>query len=138
MAKFGKHKSQDDDGNSETELIDLLKTVLSDMFKEVHDAMHAFQTSLTLKETKDQERHSKLMTGLETLTNSVNANVSGQAALTTAVNALIIRVGTPGPTDAQLLTLAAQIDSSTNSDTALTNAANAALEATPPVEEPTP
>lgn len=137
MAKFGKHKSQDD-GNSETELIDLLKTVLSDMFKEVHDAMHDFQTSLALKETKDQERHSKLMTGLETLTNSVNANVSGQASLTTAVNALIILAGTPGPTDAQLLTLAGQIDSSTNSDTALTNAINAVLDAPPVVIPPTP
>lgn len=137
MAKPEKRNSQDDN-NSEKELIDLLKSVLSDMFKEVHDALHSFQSALTLKETKDKERHNQIMTGLETLTNSINANVSGQAALTTAVNALIILAGTPGPTDAQLLTLAGQVDSSTNSDTALTNAINAVLDAPPVVIPPTP
>lgn len=137
MAKPEKHKPQDD-GNSEKELIDLLKAVLKDMFEEVHNDLHEFRAALALKETKDQERYCKLMTGLETLTNSVNANVSGQAALTAAVNALIILAGTPGPTDAQLLTLAGQIDSSTNSDTALTNAINAVLDAPPVVIPPTP
>lgn len=137
MAKPEKRNSQDDN-NSEKELINLLKSVLSDMFQEVHDALHSFQSALTLKETKDNERHNQIMTGLETLTNSVNANVSGQAALTTAVNALIILAGTPGPIDAQLLTLAGQVDSSTNSDTALTNAINAVLNAPPVVIPPTP
>jgi hypothetical protein len=132
MAKPEKHKPQDD-GNSEKELIDLLKTVLSDMFQEVHTALHSFKDALALKETKDQERHNKLMTAFETITASVDANVAGQADLTTAVNALIVRVGTPGPSDAQLLSLAGQIDSSTASDKALTDAANAALNPPPPV-----
>lgn len=132
MAKPEKRNSQDDN-NSEKELINLLKSVLSDMFKEVHDALHIFQSALTLKETKDQERHNKIMTALETLTASVNAGTQGQAALTTAVNAAIVQLGQPSPTDAQLLSLAAAIDQSTASDAALTIALN---NATTPVVTP--
>lgn len=132
MAKPEKRNSQDDN-NSEKELIDLLKAVLKDMFKEVHDALHSFQSALTLKETKDQERHQKIMTALETLTASVNAGTQGQAALTTAVNAAIVQLGQPSPTDAQLLSLAAAIDQSTASDAALTIALN---NATTPVVTP--
>lgn len=132
MAKPEKRNSQDDN-NSEKELINLLKTVLSDMFEEVHDALHSFQSALTLKETKDQERHIAIMTALETLTASVNASTQGQAALTTAVNAAIVQLGTPSPTDAQLLSLAAAIDQTTASDAALTVALN---NATTPVVTP--
>lgn len=90
-------------------------------------------------EHNTQHRHEALMIGLETLTNSVNANVSGQSALTTAVNAAIVRLNTPSPTDAQLLTLAGQIDSSTNSDDALTRAIEVALGNLPVVTpKPTP
>lgn len=126
------HKDGDGDcnDNSERPLIDLIRTILRDFTKEIRDALAALRN-------KEQERHDQIMTGLETLTNSVNANVSGQAALTTAVNALIILAGTPSATDAQLLTLAGQIDSSTNSDTALTNAINTVLDAPPVVIPPT-
>lgn len=126
MAKPEKRNSQDDN-NSEKELIDLLKAVLSDMFKEVHDALHSFQSTLTLKETKDQERHIALMTALETITASVTAGTAGQAELTTAVNAAIVRLGSPGATDAQLLTLASAIDALNASDVSLRDALNAAL-----------
>jgi len=75
------------------------------------------------------------MTALETLTASVAAGTQGQADLTTAVNAAIVRLGNPGATDAQLLTLASAIDALSASDVSLTAALNAALNPTPP---PTP
>lgn len=131
MAKPEKRNSQDDN-NSENELIDLLKTILTGMFSEVHDALHSFQSSLTAKETKDQERHLAIMTALETLTASVTAGATAQTALTTAVNAAIVRLGSPGATDAQLLTLAAAIDGLNASDVSLKNALQAALDAVQP------
>jgi hypothetical protein len=76
------------------------------------------------------------MNALDTLTESVNKNTAGQAALTTAVNAAIVQLGTPGATDAQLLTLAAAIDQNTQSDAALTAALTQAV--TPPTPTPTP
>lgn len=91
-----------------------------------------------VREWGNEQRHTKhklkdLMTALETLTASVNANTVGQAALTTAVNAAIIQIGTASPTDAQILSLATAVDTNTASDTALTEALNAALApATPP------
>ena len=122
MAKPGRPKDCGSDDNTERPLIELIGKILTDFTSEIRDAFAELQN-------KEQERHEKIMTGLETLTNSINANVSGQAALTTAVNALIILAGTPGPTDAQLISLAGQVDSSTNSDTALTNAINDVLNA---------
>lgn len=74
------------------------------------------------------------MTALETLTASVAAGTAGQAGLTTAVNAAIVRLGNPGATDAQLLTLASAIDGLSASDVSLTAALNAALN--PPVVIP--
>lgn len=126
-----------DNASTELALIKLMGEQLAD-FRALSARVEHLSEHLGRLEHNTQHRHEELMTGLETLTNSVNANVSGQSALTTAVNALIIRVGTPGPTDAQLLTLAAQIDSSTNSDTALTDAINVALDAPPVVIPPTP
>jgi hypothetical protein len=76
---------------------------------------------------KQQQRHIQIMTALETLTASVNANTTGQAALTSAVNDAIIHLGTPGATEAQLLSLSAAIDASTASDADLTAKLTAAL-----------
>lgn len=70
------------------------------------------------------------MTALEDLTQAVTDNVAGQAALTTAVNAAIVKLGSPSPTDAQLNTLRDAIKSSTDSDASLTRALNDAV--TPP------
>lgn len=67
------------------------------------------------------------MTALETITASVTAGTAGQAELTTAVNAAIVRLGSPGATDAQLLTLASAIDALNASDVSLRDALNAAL-----------
>jgi hypothetical protein len=131
---MAKHNNDD---NSEKELIDLLRSVLSEMFKTVHDALNSLQIALHNKEHKDNERFKKLMTALETLTNSVNANTQGQANLTTAVNAAIVQLGTPGATDAQLLSLSAAIDQNTQSDKALTDSLIAAVNpTTTPVPTP--
>lgn len=79
-----------------------------------------------------------IMTALETLTASVNANTTGQAALTTAVNAAIVQLGTASPTDAQLLSLSTAVDANTASDTALTTALNAAVTPVVPTPPPAP
>ena len=67
------------------------------------------------------------MTAIETLQDAVNQNTNGQAALTSAVNDAITRIGTPSASDATLLSLAALVQSSTQSDAALTAALRAAL-----------
>jgi hypothetical protein len=97
---------------------------LGNFFKDLEDRLRALE-----------HKQDTIMTALETLTESVNKNTQGQADLTVAVNAAIVQLGTPGATDAQLLTLAAAIDSSTASDAALTQALKDAV--TPPAP-PTP
>lgn len=122
---------KDDPGNSEKPLIELLKTVLHDFFSKVEGALTKLDLRLGQHETKTEERHRKLMTALEQLTASVNANTQGQANLTTAVNAAIIQLGKPSPTDEQLLSLSNAIDQSTQSDKALTDALIAAVTPVP-------
>lgn len=116
-----------DDGNSEKALIELIKVNLRDQESRLITAFNAFSQS-------NQQRFEQIMTALETLTASVNANTQGQADLTTAVNAAIVQLGTPGATDAQLLSLASAVDASTQSDAALTVALKAAVN--PPVPTP--
>jgi hypothetical protein len=116
-----------DDDNTEAELIVLLTKVLTDFFKEDRLALANVIARLTLLEDNANLRHQQIMTALETLTNSVNANTQGQANLTTAVNAAIVQLGTPGATEAQLLSLATAIDQNTQSDKALTDALIAAV-----------
>lgn len=123
-----------DNQSTELALIKLLSDQLAD-FRALSGRIEHLSERLGRLEHNTQHRHEELMTALETLTESVNANVAGQATLTAAVTALIVRVGTPGPTDAQLLTLAGQVDSSTASDKALTDAANGALNPTIPIPE---
>jgi|KBSSwiStaDraftv2_1062776.scaffolds.fasta_scaffold749664_2 hypothetical protein len=122
--------------NTEKELIELLTRVLTDFFKEDRHLLATIASRLTLLETNSNLRHTQIMNALDTLTESVNKNTAGQAALTTAVNAAIVQLGTPGATDAQLLTLAAAIDQNTQSDAALTAALTQAV--TPPTPTPTP
>ena len=122
--------------NTEKELIELLTRVLTDFFKEDRHLLATIASRLTLLETNSNLRHTQIMNALDTLTESVNKNTAGQAALTTAVNAAIVQLGTPGATDAQLLTLAAAIDQNTQSDAALTAALTQAV--TPPTPIPTP
>jgi hypothetical protein len=117
------HKDCSDD-NTERPLIELIRTILFDFKKEISDALSALTN-------KEQERHEQIMTALETLTASVNTNTSGQADLTAAVNAAIVQLGTPGATDAQLLSLAAAIDQNTQSDAALAAALRAAVSPAP-------
>jgi predicted nuclease of restriction endonuclease-like RecB superfamily len=108
------------DDNTEKELIELLEKVLGTFFKDLEERLRAIE-----------HKQDKIMTALETLTNSVNANTQGQANLTTAVNAAIVQLGTPGATEAQLLSLATAIDQNTQSDKALTDALIAAVNPTP-------
>lgn len=129
-----------DNQSTELALIKLLSDQLADV-RALSARLEHFGERLGRLEHNTQHRHIEIMTALETLSEAVNLNVAGQAALTAAVTALIVRVGTPGPTDAQLLTLAGQVDSSTASDRALTDAANGALNPTvviPPTDPPTP
>jgi DNA uptake protein ComE-like DNA-binding protein len=134
MAKPDKPKPND--GNSEESLIALLKTVLTGMFKEVHDTLDEFRVMLLNQEQKQNERHGTLMTALEELTAAVNEAATAQTDLTTAVNAAIVQLGTPGATDAQILTAATAIRANTASDVALTAALKDAVN--PPVEPPAP
>lgn len=131
-AKKGRCKA--DPGNSERPLIELLKSVITDMMAGVNSAIEDFRDALRHQETKQIERDRKIMTALETLTASVNAATTAQSELTTAVNAAIVQLGTPGATDAQLLSLAAAVDASTASDAALTAALTAAVN--PPAPTP--
>jgi predicted nucleic acid-binding Zn ribbon protein len=121
-----------DNASTELALIKVLSDQLAE-FRALSTKLEHLAERLGRLEHQSQHRQDQIMTALETLVASVDANVAGQAALTTAVNALIVRVGTPGPTDAQLLSIAGQVDSSTASDKALTDAANAALNPPPPV-----
>ena len=114
-----------DNASTELALINLLRETLDDV--------RALAVRIGHLEHNTQHRHEQIMTALETLTASVNTNTSGQADLTAAVNAAIVQLGTPGATDAQLLSLAAAIDQNTQSDAALAAALRAAV--TPP---PTP
>lgn len=118
MAK-PKHNNNGND-NTERPLIDLIRTILTDFIKEV-------RADLAALKNKEQERHSQIMTALETLTASVTAGTVGQAELTAAVNAAIVRLGSPGTTDAQLITLTAAVDALNASDVSLRDALNAAL-----------
>jgi hypothetical protein len=119
------------DDNSEKELIGLLTKVLRDFFKEDARALTGLTARLTVLEENSTIRHTQIMTALEALTESVNAGTAGQAELTKAVNAAIVQLGTPGATDAQLLSLKSAIDATTQSDKDLTAALTAAV--TPPV-----
>jgi hypothetical protein len=110
--------------NTEKELVELLEKVLGNFFQDMETRLRAIE-----------HKQNTIMTALETLTDSVNNNTKGQADLTVAVNAAIVQLGTPGATDAQLLSLAQAIDSSTASDAALTQALKDAV--TPPTP-PTP
>lgn len=125
-------KKPHDDGNSEKELIKLIREILQNASTVIMGGLTALAGRIGIVETKQQLNHQALMTALETLTDSINKNTTGQAELTTAVNAAIVRIGTPGATDAQLLSLAAAVDGSTASDKALTDALNAALTPVPP------
>lgn len=52
----------------------------------------------------------KIMTALETLTQSVDAAAQAATALTTAVDTAVTEITTPAASDAQLLTLAASVN----------------------------
>jgi hypothetical protein len=134
MAKPDKPKPND--GNSEESLIALLKTVLTGMFKEVHDTLDEFRVMLLNQEQKQNERHGTLMTAIEELTAAQNEATIAQTALTTAVNAAIVQLGTPSATDAQILSAATATRANTASDVALTTALNNAVN--PQVEPPAP
>lgn len=112
-----------DDGNSEKDLIKLIRDILGGVVQRV-DSL----------EKKQQERHNQIMTAIETLQEAIAANTAGQAALTSAVNDAITRIQTPSASDATLLSLAALVQSSTQSDSDLTAALRTALggEVTPP------
>jgi hypothetical protein len=123
-----------DNASTELALIKLLGEQLAD-FRALAFRIEHLSERIGRLEHQSQHRHEALMTALESLTASVAAGTAGQAELTTAVNAAIVRLGNPGATDAQLLTLASAIDALSASDVSLTAALNAALNPTPP---PTP
>lgn len=122
-----------DDKSTELALIKLLSEQLAD-FRALSIRVEHLSEHIGRLEHQSQHRHDQIMTALETLTASVNTNTSGQADLTAAVNAAIVQLGTPGATDAQLLSLAAAIDQNTQSDASLAAALRAAV--TPPVPTP--
>lgn len=117
-------RAMPDNPSTELALIQLLSRQL-EIFREMADRIARF-------EHHSQIQHHQIMTALETLTASVATATAGQADLTTAVNAAIVRLGNPGATDAQLLTLASAIDGLSASDVSLTAALNAALNPPPP------
>jgi len=121
-----------DNASTELALIKLLSEQLADV-RALSARFDHLSERIGRLEHNTQHRHEALMTALETLTASVAAGTAGQAELTTAVNAAIVRLGNPGATDAQLLTLASAIDALSASDVSLTAALNAALNPTPPV-----
>lgn len=121
-----------DNPSTELALIKLLSDQLADV-RALSNRIEHLSEHIARSEHQAQHRHQQIMTALETLTASVNAGTQGQAALTTAVNAAIVQLGQPSPTDAQLLSLSAAIDQSTASDAALTVALN---NATTPVVTP--
>ena len=92
--------------------------------------------SALLKRFAELER--KIMTALESLTQTVTDSTTAQTELIAVVNEAIIHIGQPGATDAQLNTLAAAIAANTASDQALVASLKAALNPVPPVEPPTP
>jgi phosphate starvation-inducible protein PhoH len=120
-----------DNTSTELALIKLLSDQLADV-RALSARVEHLSEHIGRLEHQSQHRHQQIMTALETLTASVTAATEGQASLTTAVNAAIVRLGNPGATDAQLLTLAAAIDGLSASDVSLTNALNAALNPPPP------
>ena len=119
-----------DNPSTELALIKLLSDQLADV-RALSARIEHLSEHVGRLEHQSQHRHQQIMTALEDLTASVNANTQGQAALTTAVNAAIVKLGVTEPTDAQLLSLKAAIDASTESDAQLTTALNNAV--TPPV-----
>lgn len=120
-----------DNASTELALIKLLSDQLADV-RAIVSKVECLADRLGRLEHQSQHRHEQIMTALETLTASVAAGTAGQADLTTAVNAAIVRLGNPGATDAQLLTLASAIDALTASDVSLAAALNAALNPPPP------
>jgi len=120
-----------DNASTELALIKLLSEQLADV-RSISSRLEHLSEHIGRLEHQSQHRHEQIMTALETLTASVAAGTAGQAELTTAVNAAIVRLGNPGATDAQLLTLASAIDALSASDVSLTAALNAALNPTPP------
>lgn len=115
-----------DNPSTEIALIRLLSQQL-EIFREATERIARL-------EQKSQHRHEQIMTALETLTASVNANTQGQADLTTAINAAIVELGADTPTDAQLLSLATAIDANTANAAALKTALDNAVN--PPVPVP--
>ena len=102
---------------------------------ELAKAIREFTSELRRFGRRDSHWKQEIMTALETLTDAVNQAATAQTELTEAVNEAIVRLGTPGATDAQLLTLATAVQANTKSDVSLTTALNAALDPEqPPVE----
>lgn len=106
------------------------------LLSEQTDLFRVLASRISHLEHNTQHRHEALMTALETLTEASNLATTAQTELTTAVNAAIVRIGTPGATDAQLLSVATAVAANTESDKSLTTALNAALN--PPVLTPPP
>jgi len=118
-----------DNPSTELALIKVLSDQLAD-FRALASRVDHFGERLWHLEHKSQHRHQEIMTALETLAKAVADNAAAQADLTTAVNAAVARLGSPGATDAQLLTIAGQIDANTATTKTQTEAINTAL--TPP------
>lgn len=113
-----------DNQSTELALIALLRETLDDV--------RALAARVGHLEHNIQHQHKEIMTALQTLLDAIAAAAAAQTELTTAVNAIIVLVGTPGATDAQILSAAQAIAANTASDVALTAALNAALNPTPP------
>lgn len=104
--------------------------------RELAKAIREFTSELRRFSRRDSYWKFNIMTALETLTDAVNQAATAQTELTAAVNAALVRLGTPGATDAQLLSLATAVNANTQSDSVLTKAINTALNQEPPVEPP--
>lgn len=124
-----------DNPSTELALIKLLSDQLADV-RALSSRMEHFGERLGRLEHQTQHRHQDIMTALQTLLDAIAAAALAQTELTTAVNAAIVLIGTPGATDAQILSAAQAIAANTASDVALTAALNAALNPPPPVVVP--
>ena len=120
-----------DNSSTELALIKLLSDQLADV-RSLSARVEHLSEHIGRLEHQSQHRHQQIMTALQTLLDAIAAAALAQTELTTAVNAIIVLVGTPGATDAQILSAAQAIAANTASDVALTAALNAALNPTPP------
>lgn len=117
------------DDNTERPLIELIGKILTDFTKEIRDELAALKKEV-------HERNENMATAIEDLQAAINESTVAQTDLTTAVNAAIVRIGTPSANDAAITAAAVAVRANAASDVSLKDSLNTALDT--PVVVPTP